>query len=62
MSKAISTEQVELIAEKRALAAEIESLSASIGLIKYHHNKLVDQLQSKMNRLQLDLSDLVGKK
>lgn len=62
MSKLINVEQSELVAEKRALAAEIESLNASVELIKYHHNKLVDQLQSKLNRLQLNLSDLVGKK
>ncbi len=59
MSKA-TIEQAELVAEKRALAAEIDSLSATIQLIKYHHNKTIEELQSKLNRLQIELSDMVG--
>ncbi len=59
--KNLPVDEVENIAEKRALSAEIESLSASIQLIKYHHNKLTEELQSKLNRLQTELLDMVEK-
>lgn len=55
MPRKIDQDTVEKLIDKETTRTEIQVLTVVISLTKYYHQKYIDELESKLARLQVGL-------